>query len=512
MTLNVNTNSGNGTGVAIAVETSLKVAGTTWFNFPRVDSYDAFKRNRNVVEDDSISTTYQATKPRQTGHDAEGGLTAPMQPEMARFAPGFMFADATEYFHSLPISGAANPCTAVSASTGYDMTTAVPASVLTNDLVLASDFALAANNGLRVVLAVSSDKFTVDEGTAAEASAPAANSIESVGHEFASGDLGLVVSGDAVSMTTASKDLTELNLVIGQWIFIGGDATANQFATGYGFARVSSIAANLIKFDDVAWVGTLATDTGTSKLVRVFVSTYTRYEDETANQTCVSYNVRRLIGEDSNGMMSEYLDGAFIDSVKLNGALDAKHTLQMGFKAMTKNTRNGTEGVKAGSVIDLHDPEREMMAAPSDVFRIKLSIVPATNHENGTALFTYGSEFSFDISNQLSVTRAINSTTGIDVNRGMAKVSGSVTAFIKDDVLIDAVNDDATMGFSAILTQGNRGVIYDMPHLGATDDGVSIAKDEPIKLAVAMNGAMNKYGYSFAMASFGYLPDIAMPA
>lgn len=511
MTLNVNTNSGNGTGIAIAVETSLKVAGNVWFNIPRVDSYSGFKRNRTVVEDDSISTSYQATKSRQTGHDAEGGFTVPMQPEMIRYAPGFMFADATEYFDTLPINGVANPCTAVSATTGYDMTTALPASLVTNDILFAANFATPSLNGVKVVLAVTSDKVTVDGGTVAEAGVPSDASLQRVGHEFTSGDLGLVVVGDVVTITSSTKDLTELGLVVGQWIFVGGDLALNQFATGYGYLRVSAVSTNLIQFDDVAWIGTLATDTGTAKLVRMFISVYCRYEDLEANQTCTSYNVRRLIGPDANGMMSEYLEGAFINSVKLNGSLDAKHTMEMGFMALTKTTRDGTTGVKAGTVLDLYDAEREPMVTPSDVFRIKLSILPTNDHENAASLFTYASEFSFDITNNITVIRAVNSGTGIDISRGMAGISGTVTPFIKDDAVIQAVNSDATMSFNAILANANRGVIYDMPHLGANDDGVTVAKDEAIKITVAMNGAMNKHGYSFATASFDFLPNIAMP-
>lgn len=511
MTVNTNTLSGSGSGIAIAEETSQKVAGSDWFVFPRTDGFTPFKRNRNVVEDDSISSSYQQARGRNSGHDAEGGFTAPMQPELMRFAPGFIFADVSQGFSTAPYGAAQATVDDVDGAGAYDTSLASVAGVAAGDLIFAEGFGDADNNGLGKVTANASGIVTVDTvGTTADASPATTGKISKVGIEAGSGDLGLVLSGTELSMTSTLLDFTGIGAVVGGWIFIGGDAAGEQFGAGYGYARVSEISANLLKFDEVAWVGTLATDAGAAKTIRLFVGDFIRYEDETANQTSTSYNVRRLIGEDTNGMMSEYLEGAYINTLKLSGSLDAKHTAELSFVALDKTTRTGAEGLKAGTEIDLYDAERKPMVTPADVFRLKLSIV-AAEHNYGTELFAYASEFSLEITNNLSVIRAVNALDGIDVNRGVAAISGSITPYIKDSLMIAALDNDDDLAFNAILALENRGVVYDIPYLMGSDDGLQIAQNDPVTLNVSMSGAKNRYGYSFAMTSFRYLPDAAMP-
>lgn len=136
-------------------------------------------------------------------------------------------------------------------------------------LLRASDFGVAANNGLGRVTASTTTSVTVSGPTTAiEAAPPAAARLKVVGFQGASGD----ITATATGLASTSLDFTTLGLAVGQWIKIGGTGGADAFrfagAALNGWARITAIAATALTLDNrpAGWT----TDAGTSKTIRVF--------------------------------------------------------------------------------------------------------------------------------------------------------------------------------------------------------------------------------------------------
>src|SRR5690606_1449634 len=100
------------------------------------------------------------------------------------------------------------------------------------DLVFASGFAQAANNGLKRVTAAGATALTVAENIVHE-TPPTDAKIQQVGFQFGSGEIDIDVSGSYPRFVRASgsKNFGDFGLVVGEWVFIGGDSAGLRFTT-----------------------------------------------------------------------------------------------------------------------------------------------------------------------------------------------------------------------------------------------------------------------------------------
>jgi len=139
-------------------------------------------------------------------------------------------------------------------------------------LVQLSGMTAAANNFVKKV--TSSTATTVLFGSGGvDDTAPSANArMKVVGCEGASADLAAVTDG----ITSTANLFSTVAPAVGQWICIGGTATANQYATATnnGWARVIAVAAGKLTLDNLpsGW----AADAGTGKTIRLFWGDYIR--------------------------------------------------------------------------------------------------------------------------------------------------------------------------------------------------------------------------------------------
>src|ERR1019366_8489509 len=141
-------------------------------------------------------------------------------------------------------------------------------------LVYATGFAVAGNNGLKVLTAASATTATA-AGLGTEASPAAAAHLKVVGLQGASAD----ITATATTLLSTVLDFTTFGLAQGQWIYIGGTAANTGFVTAAcnGWARISlttAITAQVITLDIVP-TG-MTTDAGTSKTIQIFYGDYIR--------------------------------------------------------------------------------------------------------------------------------------------------------------------------------------------------------------------------------------------
>jgi len=503
----------NITGLAFAEESSLKVlpgaseANAVWFAL-QPNSYSDFGGELSTVARAPINASRQRQKGTVTDLDASGGFNTDVtQNNLTRLLQGFFFADAREKPSTAPLNGTQIALTSVNGSNQF-----AAASGLTvfkvGHLVLASNFNTTANNGLAVVSTVAAGLLTVSKTLTAEASPPANAKVEAVGFEFAAGDVVLTASASSIKLTCTAGDFSTLGLNVGEWVFIGGDATANKFANNApGYGRIKSIAAKALEFSETTFAAT--TDTGAGKQIRLFFGNVIRNEKTPSLIKRRSYNLERQLGDDGSGTQSEYLIGAIPNEFTLNIPQADKLNADLTFVAMDNIQRTGAQGVKAGT--RNASPNEAAFNTSSDVYRLRMNIVDPTALNNAS-LFGYVSEMTLAINNNVSPSKAIGVLGAFDASAGDFEVSGSLTAYFTSVAAVQAVRNNSDVALNVIVAQNNAAVAFDVPLVALGGGRINVEKDAPITVPLESSGAENAAGYTMLYEVFSYLPSVAMPA
>jgi hypothetical protein len=154
------------------------------------------------------------------------------------------------------------------ATTGGVATTTTGTSFVVGQLVRFTGFATTANNGVfKCTTGSATVSAYVGAGLTDEAAPPAAARMKVVGFQGASGD----ITATSTGLGCTALNFTTLGLAVGQWVKIGGSATADKFSTGAlnGIGRITAIAATALTLDNLPTGWT--TDSGTSKTIKIWV-------------------------------------------------------------------------------------------------------------------------------------------------------------------------------------------------------------------------------------------------
>jgi hypothetical protein len=482
----------NRTGLRFHKETSIGVAnGSAVWKEIEVNSYSDFGAQTQTVARAPLKANRQRKKGVVVDLDAPSGFNFDLTQDNVRDAlEGFMFAAVHAKDEDAVTSVIAASDTFNIASGGADYRT--------NDLILASGFPVTANNGLGKV--TSSTATTVVSSIDLQTDTPvAASKIKRVGHEFASGDATLTVVSTVLGLNATTKNLTQLGLSAGEWVFLGGDAVGTQFATTAcnGFYRVKGTpTATRIEFDKTP-VGAVA-DAGTSKTIRIFFGDFYQNENDPNLLVQSSYQMERSLADAGY----QYLEGQVPNAYQINLSLADKVTLDVGFIGL-RETRTTTGGRKSGTFPTLGSFEAFNTSSDFSRFYMRKS--------DGTQLFAFVMEATLAVFNNVSGLKALGVLGSADVNVGSFDVSGEVTAYFSDSAAIDAVqnNSDVTLDFA--LCKNNAGIIYDVPLLTLGNGRLQVEKDQPIKIPLSFNAAQHgTLNTSLLVNVFDYLPTLAM--
>jgi len=507
----------NLTGLAFAEEVCLKQLPTiaddgadpVWFGL-EPNSYSDFGGELTTVSRTPIDPSRQNKKGTVTDLDASGGFNIDVtKTNLARLLQGFFFADAREKPTTQPLNGAAKPITSVTAGTKkYAAGSTLIAFNKAGYLAFSSGFGVAANNGLKTVVSADTDDITVSEVIADEASPPAAAKLEVVGFQFPAADLDVVMSGSIVTLESATIDFTTLGLIPGEWIYVGGDLTAMKFANNSGFARVGTIAANVLTLDDVAWTAT--NEVGTGKTVQIFFGLVLKNENTPSLIKRRSYNIERQLSEGPTDTQAEYLEGAVANEFTLNVPQADKLNADMSFVACDNTYRSGEvdDEIKAGTRVAA--PGEDAYNTSSDIARIKMSVLDPAS-ANPEALFGYVTEANISINNNVTPNKAVGVLGAFDTSAGNFDVGGSITAYFTTVSAVKAVRANADVGLSIIAASKQNGFVYDIPLLSLGGGRIGVEKDQPITVPLEPAGAQNDNGYTMLYNKFAYLPAQAMP-
>ena len=374
------------------------------------------------------------------------------------------------------------------------------------DLLLAKNFDLAANDGLRHVTSVPSALSVGVEETIVDA-ATQSGTLQQVGFEFATGDLSIDVTAGVATLQSIVKDMTELDLQVGEWLWIGGDDTTEQFVdAGSGFGRVKSVTTHQIVLDKVTH--TFEDDNGSGKTIRIFFGSFLRNEKDSTLIKTRTYQLERQLGNDGNGIQAEYLEGAVANELTLNIPQADKLNADLSFLAMDNSFRTGTEGVKTGTRVaaEGEDPFNTSL----NVYRLRMNIIDPVTLEP-TALFGYVTKADITIKNNAAIAKAVGTLGGFAITVGTFEVGGSMEAYFVDTAAVQAVRNNSDVTMDIIMAKDNAGLIYDLPMFGLGGGRITVEKDKAIMVPLTTLAAEGEEGYTLAVINMPYLPDIAMP-
>lgn len=504
----VNKIDSNITGLSYAEEESLKVLPITptWHKL-EPNSYSDFGGNLTTIARNPINPSRQRKKGVVTDLDASGAFNTDLtQENIQDLLQGFFFADlrTKNELAVATVDGTNDDFEPTSGGDGY----------VANDLLFAKGFDDAANNGLHVVTGTPTST-SVEVTTNLVTGASQSGTISRVGFQFTLGDAEIDASGTLPQLTTSTKDLTELGLIPGEWVFVGGDLTAEQFATpaNNGFARVRSITTNAITFDKTS--ATLVTDNGSGKTIRLFFGRVIKNESDTTLIKRRTYQFERTLGapDDSNPsqIQSEYLVGSVANQLQLNIATADKITADLSFVSLDNEQRTAATGVKSGNRPPLI--EADAFNTSSDFTRIKMAVVSSTNAFPND-LFAFLTEATITINNNVSANKAVGTLGAFDTTAGNFDVSGNATAYFSSIPAIQAVrnNSDITLDFH--IVKSNGGITVDIPLITLGDGRANIEQDQPITLPLSMEAATgakidSSLDHTLLMVFWDYLPTLA---
>jgi hypothetical protein len=499
----------NTTALAYAEEQSLKTLPGTPVWYPlEPNSYSDFGGQVSLLSRNPINALRKNKKGVITDLDASGEFNQDLtHSNLTRLLQGFFFADIREKVTNLPMNGTAIPFTSVTASTDIYAAASGLAGILANSLVYFTGFTNAANNGLKVVPSASTaTQITAPDGTVDE-TPPATAKAKLVGYQFASGTLNVAMNGQLVQLSRASGavDFTTLPLNPGDWIFVGGDAVGERFVTNLpGFGRVKRVATTFIELDKVSW--TPSAETGTGKTVRIFYCDVLKDESTTNLIKRRTYNIERQLGNDGNGIQSEYLVGAVANELTINIAQADKINVDISFVACDVEQRTGTTGIKSGTRAT--QTVEDAYNTSSDFSRIKLNLA-GDAYTSSTALFAFATEMTVSINNNVNPNKAVGTLGAFDLSVGNFTVSGEMTAYFGDVTAVQAVRNNSDITIDFAIVKANKGLLFDMPLIALGDGRLEVEQDEAITLPLETNAAESTYGHTLFLGSFSYLPDLA---
>lgn len=494
----------NETGLSYAEEESLGVlpASPVWRPL-EPNSYDDFGGELTLLARNPINSSRQRKKGAITDLDASGGFnqdfTLSNTPDILQ---GFMFADFRRKLNA-----------DVSAVIATGFTVADETGFAAGQMVMASGFASAGNNGLFVVTGTAVGEVQV-AGLTIEASPPAGARIEFVGIVTAAGDLSIDASGTYPRIVSAALDFTDYGIIPGEWLFVGGDGVNASFtgATNNGFMRVRSVAATYLEIDQAA--AALVTEAAAAKTVNLFFGRVLKNELGPLIKRR-SYQLERQLGAPDtatpNDVQSEYIIGAVPAELSMVIEQADKINCDMSFVAIDNEQRTADDGVKPGTRATII--EMDAFNTSSDFASMRLSVIDPGNVAPGS-LFGYVTDLTLMVNNNVTVNKAVAVLGGFDVTAGTFAVSAEATAYFSTIEAVQAVRRNENVQLYAAIAKENAGFVVDMPLIALGNARLNVEQDEPITLPLTIDAATAakinpNTDYTMLWVFFDYLPTVA---
>lgn len=494
----------NNFGLRYAIESSLGTAPTTGWRTLEPNSVGSFGANISTVARRPISQDRGRKKGTATNLESAVEFDADLTMDaFTDFAEGFVFAEFANKEFDLREGGEAPEATAASDDFGVDSVSAALAAKFQDPssgsytLLYAKGYSNAANNGLHEVgtavsstdteIAVSSALVDEDPGTTSNAS------LQIAGIRVAIADLAFTKTG-ATATIVSSADITDwsaLGLFAGQYIHVGSDDGSgerqNMFDDGvggdvYGYARITSIDGATLNLDKLD-THLDTTDASNATVVDIMFGRFLRNVAVTADSADEEFLERtyHFEGEypDLGGVGTdeyEYSVGNYASELSINMPLTDKASATWSF--IGTNTEDITDSRKTGpsdaiaplrttainTSADIASLTTDVISSASDVCFKSLTLTLNNNVTPENCLGTYGATF---------------------VNSGLFEVNLEGQMLFTNKAIVNAVKNNTTVTFAAILKNDDGAIAIDIPSLTLGGGGREFPQDQSVLVNVS---------------------------
>ena len=384
-----------------------------------------------------------------------------------------------------------------------------------NDLMLVENWP--ANNGLHLVASVTSTTVVVTS-TLTNETAPSGATLTKVGHQYASGDVTVDASGPRPILATAAGDFRELDLVSGECVYVGGDASGLRFASdaNNGAKRVFSVAADGSEMVvDKSQLDMVTDASATGKTIRIFTG-YALKNEQIASLLRRTVQFERTLGAPDDAspsqIQSEYVTGCHGSEYRYDAQPASKVTASLTFLGLDHETRTGATGVKSGNRPAL--PDKDAVNTASDVRRTRISALTNTD-EAPDPLFALVESLQFTINNHLERNMALGTLGAARITIGRFELTGQFEAYFANVSALDVLRNftDVTLD-QFVATGANEGFAWDMPLCSLSSGRVAIEPDTAMMMPCdfkAHSGAKfdTTFDHALCWTFFPYLPTLA---
>jgi hypothetical protein len=509
----------NNVELSYTFETSLGVAGTTWFKAEPND-ISTFGADITKVARNPISQDRQRRKGTTTDLDSSVEFEADLtMSSMRDFIEGFCFAtgintNATQLASTTVTDGAAGD----DSYDGMTALTAAQAAIFDADtLIWVNGMATAANNGLHVIatgataadtgLLVGTGTLAAETGATAQISlagyrAPAADTVT---WTWASPYGTLNATGLATAIQAAG-------LVVGQMVHIGSiaslagaiqngfeNATANDM---YGYARVSSFTdADNVVFDkcDTALQFTDGTDPATAVDICFgeFIRNVPVSDSEFLERSFQFEAAMPNLGDGTGGNTDEayqYAKGNFCNSAAFNLPLTNKATVTFGF--IGTDTDNPTTTRKSGASVATAPTQTGALNTSSDIARLRVTEAD----EDG--ITTDFKSLTLTLNNNVSPEKVLGTLGAAYVNTGNFEVDIEASMLFSNPLVINKIRDNETVTMDFVVKNDDGVIAVDVPSMTLGGGGLELPVNESV--------IINSTGEAFNDATLGTSVGISL--
>lgn len=372
--------------------------------------------------------------------------------------------------------GTADSVITAVATTGEVVTCTTGTAFVAGQLVRLTGFGVSGNN---VVAKCTTGSATVPAfvgaGLTDEAAPAAAARMKVVGFQGASGD----ITATATGLGSTSLNFTTLGLAVGQWIKIGGSATADKFATAAlnSTARITAIAATALTLDHrpTGWT----TDAGTSKTIKVWVGDQIKNGTTQVGQTFE----RGFLGQGTPNYFVQ--PGMVVSNQAFNFALNQP--------VLVANTYQGMGGSFSTSPLDASpDASLPIATYPTFVTRVHIARFTEGGTTNSSPNFLRG--MTIAINNNSTMIEAIDAEAAQGITKHALAVTGTAEFYFGNNALLTKyfAGTPTSLSTYAYNSLSGQALIFAIPRVIFAGDGSPNASGRNVDVMLPLSWTASK--------------------
>lgn len=360
------------------------------------------------------------------------------------------------------------------ATTNTVLTCTTGTAFVAGQLVRFTGFGVANNNG---VFACTTGSATVPRfvgsGITNETAPPGTARVKVVGFIGASGD----ITATATGLGSTALDFTTLGLAVGQWIKVGGTATADKFATAAlnTWIRITAIAATALTCDNLpsAWT----TDSGTSKTIKVWLGDTIKNATTQLGQTI------------ERGYMGQTTPTYIVQT----GMVVAQYSLSQTWreKATVSVTFLGMGGSESTTALDA-SPDAAPALATYPVFAGGVNV--ARLGETGLALSSpnWCRALSVTVANNLTEIGSLDTSGAVGITGHECTVTGTMDTYFGSHALLTKFYAGTPSAIVSIMAKAPQAFIVTLPRVIYNGGGSPNAGSKNVDVMLSLSFRASK--------------------